>query len=58
MGDNEYIYNKAMEEATKVLGADPAYFGEEGNTEVERQLIKLGVSLEDFKKQVTFYEMR
>ncbi|MGD6829334.1 hypothetical protein [Bacillus pumilus] len=58
MGDNEYIYNKAMEEATKVLGADPAYFGEEGNTEVERQLIWLGVSLEDFRKKVSFYEIR
>lgn len=30
-----------MEEASKVLGADPAYFGEEGIAEVERQLIKL-----------------
>jgi len=33
---------KAMEEATKVFGADPAYFGEEGRNEVERQLKKLG----------------
>ncbi|MEV9652495.1 hypothetical protein [Bacillus aerius] len=57
VGGNEFIYNKAMEEATKVLGSDPAYYGEEGNTEVERQLIKLGVSPEDFKKQVSFYEI-
>lgn len=44
------IINKAMEEATKVFGADPAYFGEEGNEEVERQLKKMGYSLADFKK--------
>ena len=39
-----------MEEASKVLGADPAYFGEEGIAEVERQLIKLGRSADDFRK--------
>ena len=39
---NNEIICKATEEATKVLGADPAYFGEEGNREVERQIKKLG----------------
>lgn len=43
-------YLKAMEEATKVFGVDPAYFGEEGRLEVEKQLKKLGYSEEDFKK--------
>lgn len=43
-------FNKAMEEATKVFGADPAYFGEEGSLEVERQLKKLGYSIEDLNK--------
>lgn len=47
MTDNkEEIFNKAMEEATKVFGVDPAYFGEEGTEEVERQLKKMGYSLE------------
>jgi hypothetical protein len=51
MVDNKQeIIIKAMEEAAKVLGADPAYFGEEGNEEVERQLEKMGYSLKDFKK--------
>ena len=43
-------FQKAMDEATKVFGADPAYFGEEGSIEVERQLMKLGYSEEDLKK--------
>ncbi|WP_164489517.1 hypothetical protein [Rummeliibacillus sp. TYF005] len=44
------IFIKAMEEATKVLGADPAYFGKEGKEEVERQLNKLGYSLEELRE--------
>ena len=44
------IFNKAMEEATKVFGVDPAYFGEEGTAEVERQLQKLGYSLAYLKE--------
>lgn len=44
------IFEKAMEEATKVFGVDPAYFGEEGKEEVERQLKKMGYSLEDLKE--------
>lgn len=51
MDNNDAIFYKAMEEATKVLGVDPAYFGEEGTTEVERQLNKLGRSLDDFRKK-------
>ncbi len=51
MDINDAIFYKAMEEATKVLGADPAYFGEEGSAEVERQLIKLGRSADDFRKK-------
>ena len=44
------IFEKAMEEARKVFGVDPAYFGEEGTAEVERQLQKMGYSLEDIKE--------
>ena len=40
------IYEEAMEEATKVLGVDPAYYGDEGTEEVDRQLKKMGYSLE------------
>lgn len=43
-------FQKAVEEAAKILGADPAYYGEEGDEEVERQLKKLGYKEEDFKK--------
>ncbi|MBR0588684.1 hypothetical protein [Bacillus pumilus] len=48
---NDSIFAKAMEEASKVLGADPAYFGEEGSAEVDRQLNKLGRSLDDIRKK-------
>ncbi|MCP1528579.1 hypothetical protein NSS78_16290 [Bacillus sp. FSL W8-0920] len=48
---NDSIFAKAMEEASKVLGADPAYFGEEGSAEVDRQLKKLGRSLDEIKKK-------
>lgn len=48
--NKEEIFNKAMEEATKVFGVDPAYFGEEGTEEVERQLNKLGYTLEDLRE--------
>lgn len=41
---------KAVHEAGKVFGTDPAYFGEEGEKEIERQLNKLGYSIEDFTK--------
>jgi hypothetical protein len=44
------IFEKAMEEAGNVLGADPAYFGEEGKEEVEKQLKKMGYSLEELKE--------
>lgn len=47
--DREEIIKKAMEDATKVLGADPAYFGKEGDEEVERQLLKMGYSPLHFK---------
>lgn len=49
--DNQEIFEKAMEEATKILGADPAYFGEEGAEEVERQLKKMGYNLDDLKEK-------
>ena len=48
--NKQEIFNKAMEEATKVFGVDPAYFGEEGTEEFVRQLKKLGYSLEDLKE--------
>lgn len=44
------IIKKAMIEATKVLGCDPAYYGEEGEREVDKQLEKMGYNLEDLKK--------
>lgn len=51
MADNkEEIINKAMEEATKIFGVDPAYFGKEGEEEVDRQLKKMGYSLEYLKQ--------
>lgn len=46
----EEIIMKAMEESIKVLGADPAYYGKEGDEEVDRQIEKLGYDPEDFKK--------
>ncbi|MGM0966981.1 MAG: hypothetical protein ACQEWR_00265 [Bacillota bacterium] len=49
--NNDAVFYKAMEEAAKALGADPAYFGEEGSAEVERQLNKLGRSEDDFRKK-------
>jgi hypothetical protein len=39
-----------MEAAREVIGVDPAYFGEEGTEEVERQLKKMGCSLEQLKE--------
>ena len=44
------IFEKAMIKASEVLGADPAYFGKEGDEEFKRQLNKLGYSLEDLKE--------
>ncbi|MED3832986.1 hypothetical protein [Peribacillus frigoritolerans] len=44
------IFEKAMREASEVLGADPAYFGKKGEEEVERQLNKTGYSLEELKE--------
>lgn len=41
---------KVMEKVSKILGADPAYYGEEGKEEVKRQLKKLGYSEEVLKK--------
>ena len=52
MTDNKQeIIEKAMDEAANVLGADPAYFGEEGTEEVERQLKKMGYSMEWLKAE-------
>lgn len=48
--DVEVIFIKAMEEAREVLGADPAYFGEEGTEEVDRQLKKMGYSLKELRE--------
>lgn len=48
--NKEEIFNKAMEAAREVFGVDPAYFGEEGTEEVERQLNKLGYTLEDLRE--------
>ncbi len=46
---NDEDLDVAIDEAAKILGADPAYYGEEGNEEVYRQLIKLGYSEEYLK---------
>lgn len=51
MDNKDYIFSIAMKQATKALGADPAYYGEEGNAEVERQLNKLGQSMDDIMKK-------
>lgn len=50
VNSKEEIIREAIKEATKVLGADPLYFGEDGDKEIEKQLEKMGYSLEDFKK--------
>ena len=47
--DKQDIFEKAMEKAAEVLGADPAYFGKEGDEEFQRQLNKMGYSLDDLK---------
>lgn len=47
----EAKFNQAMEEASNVFGVDPAYFGKEGDEEVDRQLKKLGTSLEELRKE-------
>lgn len=46
----EQVFIKAMHEAGEVLGADPAYFGDEGTEEVERQLKKMGYNLEELRE--------
>lgn len=43
-------YLKAINEASKIFGADPAYFGDEGDEEVERQLMKMGYTENDLKE--------
>lgn len=43
-------YLKAIDEASKVFGVDPAYFGEEGDREVEKQLKKIGYTDEELEK--------
>lgn len=48
--DKDEAFKIAMEEATKVFGVDPAYFGEEGQEEVVRQLKKLGFTLADYRE--------
>ena len=48
--DRDIIFHKAMEDAGKVLGADPAYFGDEGTEEVDRQLKKMGYILEELRE--------
>lgn len=47
ISDKDYL--KVMEEASKVFGADPAYFGKEGEDEVDRQLKKLGYDVDKIK---------
>ena len=48
--NKQEIIEKAIDEAGKVLGADPAYFGEEGYEEVKKQVNKMGYNLEDLKE--------
>lgn len=48
--NKDEILKKAMEAAGNVLGADAAYFGEEGTQEVERQLDRMGYSLKDLRE--------
>lgn len=50
INNKQEIIEKAIEEASKVLGADPAYFGEDGIVEVERQLIKMGYTLDELRE--------
>ena len=45
------IIEKAMLEATKKLGVDPAYYGEEGEKEVDQQLEKMGYDPVEFKRK-------
>lgn len=46
----EELAEKAMDAATEVFGQDPAYYGEEGTEEFDRQLRKLGSSLKELRK--------
>lgn len=41
------IFEQAMHEASNVFGVDPAYFGEEGEEEVLKQIRKLGYTPDD-----------
>ncbi len=45
------IITKAIDEASKIFGVDPAYFGEEGDREVDRQIEKLGYNPEESYKK-------
>lgn len=45
------IIEKAYEEASKVLGVDPAYYGEEGEEEVRKQIIKQGYNPDEVLKK-------
>lgn len=49
--NKDAIFMEAMEKAGEVLGADPAYFGIEGEEEVDRQLKKMGYSLEELREK-------
>lgn len=44
------VLERAIDEASKIFGVDPAYFGKEGEEEVDRQLRNLGYNPEDFRK--------
>lgn len=45
------ILGEVMERTREILGTDPAYYGEEGEKEVDRQLEKMGYNPKDFYKK-------
>ena len=46
-------YKKALDEAGKVFGVDPGYYGKEGEEEVDRQLLKMGYTEEELRESKT-----
>ena len=42
------ILEEAMERTRAILGCDPAYYGEEGAKEVDKQLEEMGYYPKDF----------
>lgn len=49
-----YIVLEAYDRASRVLGCDPGYYGDEGDKEVERQLEEMGYNKDDFVAKKEF----